>query len=291
VVLIFLDAAPYLDEAIESILVQTYPAWELLLVDDGSSDGSTAIARRYAERYPDRIRYLEHPDHRNRGMSASRNTGGAHARGEYLMFFDADDVLVPHALTGLAERLAALPSAAMTYGPIEYWYDWPGAPPTRRRNFIQRLGVPTDAVLAPPALLLRFLRRRAAAPSGMMVRATAFRSVGGFEERFHGMYEDQAFCAKLCLTHPVVTLETCVYRYRQHAASSSAVADRGNEPDFGRAVFLAWLATYLDAQPGVDRGVQRVRQALRAEEWWLGHPRLHRIVRRGRRLLRRVISR
>jgi glycosyltransferase involved in cell wall biosynthesis len=285
VVIIFLDGERFLDEAIASVLAQRYTTWELLLVDDGSADGSPAIARRYAREHPDRIRYLEHESHANRGMSASRNLGAASARGAYITFLDADDVLEPHALGSLVAQLESAPQAAMVYGPIEYWYDWPGSPQPRRQNFVQRLGVPANEPLEPPALLVRFLRRQAAAPSGMMVRAEVFRAVGGFEERFRGMYEDQAFCAKIGLAWPVVATGRCGYRYRQHAASSSAAADRSGESDYGRAAFLDWLQAYIDARPGTDR---RVVGALRAERWWLRHPRLHRVARRARRLLRRV---
>src|SRR5262245_62825418 len=66
----FLNGEQFLAEAIESVFGQTYGNWELLLVDDGSSDGSTAIAQHYAEQHPDCVRYLEHERHANRGMSA-----------------------------------------------------------------------------------------------------------------------------------------------------------------------------------------------------------------------------
>src|SRR5258707_1101776 len=75
VITIFLDAERYLDEAIMSVLRQDLPDWELLLVDDGSSDRSTTIALDYTQRFPDKIIYLEHEGHANRGMSASRNLG------------------------------------------------------------------------------------------------------------------------------------------------------------------------------------------------------------------------
>ena len=91
-IIIFLDAERYFEEAIASVFAQTYPHWELLLVDDGSTDGSTAIARHYAMQYQTRVRYLEHPGHQNRGMSATRNLGVKHARGRYIAFVDADDV-------------------------------------------------------------------------------------------------------------------------------------------------------------------------------------------------------
>ena len=100
-----------------------------------------------------------------------------------------------------------MPRAAMAYGPVEYWYSWAGHR-AARADFVQRLGVPAPALIEPPALLLRFLRRRAAAPSGMLVRAEVIREVRGFEDAFRGMYEDQAFCAKVCLRRPVVTTAT-----------------------------------------------------------------------------------
>ena len=92
IVVIFLDAEAFIEEAIESVLAQTYRHWELVLVDDGSSDGGSEIARRYAASHADRIRYIEHDRHQNRGMSASRNAGIREARGEYIAFLDADDV-------------------------------------------------------------------------------------------------------------------------------------------------------------------------------------------------------
>ncbi len=95
VIIIFLNAERFFEEAIASVFAQTYDRWELLLVDDGSTDASTAIARRYARRYPDRVRYLEHPDHSNRGASSSRNLGVQHARGAYIAFLDSDDVWLP----------------------------------------------------------------------------------------------------------------------------------------------------------------------------------------------------
>src|SRR6266566_10127625 len=92
VVIIFFNAERFIQEAIDSVFAQTYKNWELLLVDDGSGEGSTAIARSYVERDPQHVRYLEHPGHANRGMSASRNLGIGNAQGAYVAFLDADDV-------------------------------------------------------------------------------------------------------------------------------------------------------------------------------------------------------
>ena len=74
-VIIFFNEERFLEEAIESVRAQTYTNWELLLVDDGSTDGSSACARRHAAAEPGRVRYLEHPGRVNLGMSAARNLG------------------------------------------------------------------------------------------------------------------------------------------------------------------------------------------------------------------------
>src|SRR4051812_33913704 len=90
VVMIFLDAEEFIREAIQSVADQTVDSWELLLVDDGSTDGSTEMALRYLAEDPARIRLLHHPGGVNRGMSASRNLGLREARGEFVTFLDAD---------------------------------------------------------------------------------------------------------------------------------------------------------------------------------------------------------
>ena len=95
VVTIFFNGERFLADAIESVLAQRFDRWELLLVDDGSTDGSTAIARGYASAHPDRIRYLEHDQHANLGMSPSRNVGIRASSAPYVAFIDADDVWLP----------------------------------------------------------------------------------------------------------------------------------------------------------------------------------------------------
>src|SRR4051794_30780838 len=98
VIMIFLNCERFIDDAIRSVRSQRHVAWELLLVDDGSSDGSTEIARRHSAQDPARIRYLQHPGHQNMGMSASRNLGLRFAKGNYVAFLDADDLWGPNQL-------------------------------------------------------------------------------------------------------------------------------------------------------------------------------------------------
>jgi len=150
VIIIFFNAEGFLEEALESVFGQTYDAWELLLVDDGSNDGSTAIAQRYTEQHPGKVRYLEHTDHQNRGMSASRNLGIANAQGVYIAFLDADDVWLSNKLDRQVAILDSQPEAAMVYGPAQWWYSWTGRVEDRLRDYIPEPGVPPNTLLEAP---------------------------------------------------------------------------------------------------------------------------------------------
>jgi len=284
VIVIFLNDHKFLSDAIQSVLRQTITDWELLLVDDGSTDGSTGVARRYAQDQPGCIRYLEHAGHANLGKSSARNLGLSHARGEYLLCLDSDDILLPQALEVLIGLLTRCPAAAMVYGPLEYWYSWTTPPYRQASDFVQRLGLPGDELIEPPNLLMAFLQRRAAVPSGMLVRTSIAQEVG-YEEAFRWMYDDQAFCAKVCLAWPVLTSSTCIYRYRQHSASSSAVADQSGTFEVGRLAFLDWLYAYLLSKGCTDPKLWR---AVRDEVWWVQHPRLGRLRQATRRARRRL---
>jgi glycosyltransferase involved in cell wall biosynthesis len=248
-IIIFLDAERFLREAIDSILAQAYDTWELLLVDDGSSDGSTAIAREFATEHPTRIRYLEHPDHVNRGMSASRNLGARSSRGDYLAFPDADDVWVPDKLTEQVQLLEAHPRAAMLYGRSLIWYSWsknPDAP----ADHLYDLGVEANRLIEPPRLVFLILENRVQTPTtcNALIRRRVYEEVGGFQEAFRGMFEDQAFFIKLCLSRPVYVADACWAWYRQHDESCCAVAERSGVATALRLPLLEWAEGYFASQ-------------------------------------------
>ena len=109
VIVPFHNEEHWLDRCIESVRKQTYPDWEMLLVDDCSTDRSMSIARRWADLDP-RIRTLFHKE--NRGWSAARNYGIEQATGDYVMFLDGDDWLEPNAFE---EANRAMESYAVDY--------------------------------------------------------------------------------------------------------------------------------------------------------------------------------
>lgn len=289
VITIFLDAGPFLQEAIDSVLAQTYTLWELLLVDDGSMDGSSELARRVAAEHPDRVRYLDHEDHRNLGMSASRNLGIRSARGEYVAFLDADDVYLPPKLEHQVELLDARPEVAMVYGATLHWHSWTGRPEDLGRDHPRKMGVAPDTLVQPPDLVRLFLDHKAWPPAtcGVLVRRKAAEEIGGFEVKFEGMFEDQVFFYKLCLRTPVFVERGGWDLYRQHEGSLSQAQRRSGEwtpgpsPNPARGKFLNWLEQYLREESVADRALWK---SLRRELRPYRHPRLYPLFATGARL-------
>ena len=287
VIMPVLNAEAFIAEAIGSVLAQTYDAWELLVVDDGSTDMSPSIARRYAESHPDRIRHLAHHGVPHRGTSATLNLGIRHSRGELVAFLDADDVYLP---TKLADQVAILDvqtDAAMVYADTLFWFSWTGRPEDRDRDFTPDLGVPRDRAIHPPRPLVLMLRQEAAVPCtcSVLVRRTALDEVGAFEESFTHVFTDQALYAKLFVRKTVYVASGCWDRYRQHSASSYATLKRSGARHVARLAFLNWLGRYLAAEGVSDRGVW---VALRRARWSSRHPRLAQVLGRARHALRRL---
>lgn len=93
----------YLPECLDSLLNQTFSDFEIIIVDDCSTDNSVALAKQYVQRYPDRILLIEHTV--NKGLGGARNSGIEAASGQYLEFMDSDDYLKSHTLETLYNRI------------------------------------------------------------------------------------------------------------------------------------------------------------------------------------------
>jgi glycosyltransferase involved in cell wall biosynthesis len=277
---IFLNEGKYLEEALGSIFDQTYDNWELLLVDDGSTDGSMDIAQRYAARYPDRVHYLEHAGHENRGMSVSRNLGIAHARGEFIAFLDADDIWMPKKLTEQVSLFHAYPEAGMVYGRTLIWHSWTNTSEGQNRDHLLDLGVTPDHLVQPPSLFYVLLQNKAQTPTSCnaLLRRSILTNLGGFEESFRGMYEDQALFAKVHLRFPVYVSGQCWAKYRQHPEMCSAEPFNSQNYCAKRLPFLEWLSAYLlDSGTGHDSPLWK---AVQKELWLCRHPSYFRFLNR-----------
>jgi glycosyltransferase involved in cell wall biosynthesis len=286
-IIIFRDEERFLAEAIESVLAQTYPHWELLLVDDGSTDRSTAIAHAYATRQPECIRYLEHDSHANHGMSATRNLGLRNARGKYVGFLDADDVWEPHKLQEQVAVMETHEGIDMVYGRTLLWHSWRSGTDTALTDAYCPLGLSPETVVEPPHLLLSLIENRVQTPTtcNALLRAEAITRVGGFEATFRGMFEDQVFFMKIALASRVFVSSRSWARYRQREDSHSARAEATGEVAESRARLLAWLDAYLRAQRVRHRSVWR---ALRRQRMAMRWPALHGLCVRFDRLMNRL---
>ncbi|MBD2778163.1 glycosyltransferase [Iningainema tapete] len=263
-IIIFLNGEKFLVEAIESIFAQTYDHWELLLVDDGSTDSSTKIALQYAEKFPEKVRYLEHEGHQNRGMSATRNLGISKSKGKYIALLDADDVWLPQKLEQQVAILESHPEAALVYGQDLYWHSWTGKYEDLKRDFMPDLGIQPNKLYKPRELLtLCYPLGEASAPcpSGFLTKREAIEKVGGFEEAFRGMYEDQAFLVKVYLHFSVYVANECWDKYRLHPDSCSSNVERAGKYHSARLFFLNWFANYVSQQgvkdPKINQALQK----------------------------------
>lgn len=286
VIMPVLNAAAYLPHAIESVVGQVFGDWELIVIDDGSTDDSAAIAQRYAL-LDDRIRILR-PDAARRGAAAARNRGIEISRGEFIAFLDADDLYLPDKLARDIAALDADPEVAWAYGATR-WFHQDGS----RRDWTERLGVRVDRRYDQPDLLVRIIvEERGDVPCtcAVMIRRQSLVAVGSFDERLR-LYEDQALWAKLFLHYPVRVMSGCHAAYRQHGTSTSTAATlSGDYAQAGahpaRMIFLEWLAEYARinaAPPAVIAAVDRASRTNQKGLLW----RLERKWRRAGRYLHR----
>jgi glycosyltransferase involved in cell wall biosynthesis len=109
------NAERFISDAINSVLEQTYPNWELLIINDGSVDGSEQIIKTFND---NRIRVF---DQSNQGVSAARNVGLKNMKGDYFCFLDADDVMSPNSLRSRLDIFNSHPDISFVDGKVEKW--------------------------------------------------------------------------------------------------------------------------------------------------------------------------
>jgi len=127
VIIVVHNGARYLAEAIDSVLAQTYHPFEIIVVDDGSTDESAHVAQQFPVRYY----YQTHS-----GPGAARNHGTEQARGEFLAFLDADDIWLPAKLEQQLAAFAAQPKREAVFGQVEHFNSPELEPVARSARFI-----------------------------------------------------------------------------------------------------------------------------------------------------------
>jgi glycosyltransferase involved in cell wall biosynthesis len=180
VVLATYDRERLLPRAVDSVLAQTLADFELLVVDDGSRDGTPEMMRERYGREP-RVRYLRKG---NGGSASARNHGIDHARGEFLAFLDSDDRWLPGFLASQVAFLERRPAAGLAICDATIEGDWPGRGPTqfRDRDFRAPVSMPAMMAGAWAVPSTWCLRRRMA---GDLRFATRYRYCEDTEFLFH----------------------------------------------------------------------------------------------------------
>lgn len=157
------NTGAFLREALDSVLAQTHPAHEILVVDDGSTDDTATICRSYGSA----IQYIYQ---QNQGISAARNTGIQAATGDWIALLDSDDVFLPNRLQRAVETIQANPGVVVFYSAFDYYY-----PDGSRR---------LHPIFPAKDLWPAMRYRSPILPSTSTVLRSALLSVGGFRKVF-----------------------------------------------------------------------------------------------------------
>lgn len=287
VIIAFYNTEDYLEEAIEGVIGQSCPDWELLLIDDGSADKSLEIARKYAQKFPEKIFCYQHPDQGNHGVAASRNLGIEKAVGEYLAILDSDDVWLPEKLASQLQDLEQHPEVGLHCEASKYWYSWNDK---QLDDVVIPVGSP-DGVYKPMELLpllYPFGPGAAPCPSGIIVKREAAQTIGGFVEAFVGpvqFYEDQAFLVKLYTAFPVFISSAYNNLYRQRQGSQMNEIESDKRYHQARRFFLQWIENYWKE----NGQYSRLTEGLLADAWLqYRHPMRYRLREKFRRIRQKL---
>ena len=200
------NAGQYLYSSISSVLNQTYSNLELIVVDDGSTDSSLAVASCFND---DRVRVIKNET--NLGIVTSRNIGISHAKGELLACLDADDIALPERIELQVKFMSEDPELALL-GSSAY--------------LIDESGVVFDAADVPEThgdICRNILRGNSIIHSSVMMRANIVKLLGGYVKDY-SLAEDYALWIKIASGYKVSNLPERLVKYRVHSSQISQTA-------------------------------------------------------------------
>ena len=270
------NMARFLPETIESILRQSYQDFEVIVVDDGSTDSTPEVMAQFSSR----VKYVRQE---NAGPSSAYNRGDDIARGEYELQFDADDLLLEGALEKMVSVMDGAPQAGFCYGQVRYM-DEDGKELNVPRQWPERSGLMTARQVILELLNLRFIFG-----SAVLLRCACFREAGRFDESLdYG--EDTELYARMAKRCPVAYVAEPLAWRRKHRGAITAkleldrqerswlkILEGAGEPSaFGlsrrRLTFYAYLAL---ARQAYSAGMPKTRRYLMkalAHRWpWLAN--------------------
>jgi glycosyltransferase involved in cell wall biosynthesis len=206
--------ARYLPECLDSVLSQTCQDFEIVIVDDGSQDGSHELLLDYQSHYPDKIRYFWHPAHVNKGVIITSNLAIQKAKGEFVARIDSDDIWYPEKLDQQISILDSHREIGLVYSHTQC-IDGSG-------NNLSRLeGSDVTRAENPLGLLLISL---CVPQSTFIVRHRILDQVGLYDESF--LYSDWDLMVRIFSHHKAAFIDTPLAKYRIHDHNLS----KGNDP-------------------------------------------------------------
>jgi glycosyltransferase involved in cell wall biosynthesis len=255
VVIAAYNAAAFVADTLESVLAQTLADIEVIVVNDGSTDCTKEVVRGFPDR---RLILLEQ---RNAGVSSARNTGLAAARAPYVLFLDADDLLLPTALSQMTGVLDARPDRVACFAHhIRIAED--GAELSRREDIPLRV-FPADDTL-------RHLATKNFIVCGAIcARTSAARRLKGFDTTLH-WGEDWEFWCRLAMLGDFAAMPNdIVLMYRQHGSSTNLRSRcPALHPDF-RAIDAVFSNPALQ-QRFTDAKLNQLRRLAQIDAFWTG---------------------
>jgi glycosyltransferase involved in cell wall biosynthesis len=213
------NAQRFLERAVRSVWEQTLPAnrIELIVVDDGSTDDTHALASRLAKDSPVRMRVLRHDSAINRGVSPTRQLGAREVTGEFVALLDADDVFLPERLAASVAALRSDPSA-MAICSLGRNVDHTGrSVPGHNGTTIAGEWRTLGDGLKPPFTFEQLWLVDPIANSSLTIRRHALERIGGFPALMAHQSEDWLLVLKLSLLAPIPCLDDELVLYTHHA--------------------------------------------------------------------------
>jgi glycosyltransferase involved in cell wall biosynthesis len=270
------NTAPYLSEAIESILGQTYAPLEVVIVDDGSADESVEIIRSYQER-DSRIRFVQN---QHGGIARARNTGIRTASGELIANMDSDDVSLPERIVTQVRYLQANPDV-VALGSQTIWVDPDGDPLFRTRHAESHEDIERELLWA---------RGFAIVHSGAMFRRWAIENVGGYSEDLP-MGVDLDLYLKLAEVGRLANLPDYLFVMRRHPSSTTMIVDTRRAAELKTAILRrACQRREVDPSTVAVRPMKYSANVSELYADWSQSAFWHGYYRSGIKYLRRLVS-
>lgn len=250
--------AEYLGEMLDSVLAQTYKDFEVIVVDDGSTDNSLQILEDYARRF-DNVKVFTHPNRENRGISATANLAISKAQGEFVSFIGSDDVWYPDIMELQLRAFRKDPGVGLVYG---------------RSYLISKNGEMRDGIFGrditqSPSPLEELVAENVMPALTIMVKRECMDQFGGFNENL--VYSDWELSIKVLSRFKAAFVDKPLGKYRIHDRNTSTGSGVAAEKVFSdsRAVLLS-IKSEVDSFDGesdsistaIDRGLENIEKKL-----------------------------